>query len=77
MKGRKNLTTTSEIVDATKFQDEERIAYARERNLAFARYTMPKFQDTQFHKNYLETQIAQAREQILESIDDLVKSKKQ
>lgn len=46
------MTTTSEIITAQEIQKQKRIAYAREHSLAFARYTMPNFQDTWFHKNY-------------------------
>lgn len=50
--GCENLKTTNDIKVADKHIDDKRIKYAKDYNLAFARYTMPKFQDTQFHKNY-------------------------
>lgn len=43
---------TSDILIADDKIKQDRINYAKKYNLAFARYTMPKFQDTDFHKNY-------------------------
>jgi predicted phage terminase large subunit-like protein len=42
----------TELEIAYQYAQEQRVEYARDHNLAFARYTMPKFQDTGFHKKY-------------------------
>lgn len=46
------MTTTNDIKLADEYVKQKRIDYARQYSLAFARYTMPNFQDTWFHKNY-------------------------
>lgn len=42
----------TDVQIADEYVKHRRIEYATKYNLAFARYTMPKFQDTEFHKNY-------------------------
>lgn len=44
--------TNNDILLATQEIDKKRIEYAKKYSLAFARYTMPNFQATNFHKNY-------------------------
>lgn len=44
--------TNSDLILAEKQIKKKRIDYAKDNILAFARYTMPTFQSTDFHKNY-------------------------
>jgi predicted phage terminase large subunit-like protein len=47
-----NLTTTKDIVKASKTVERQRIDAARNNMLAFVRYNMPTFESTWFHKTY-------------------------
>lgn len=42
----------TELEVAHQYAEDMKIEYAKKYNLAFARHTMPKFQDTDFHKKY-------------------------
>lgn len=44
--------TNNDIILAQQAVEQKRIDYAKENILALARYTMPTFQSTEFHKNY-------------------------
>lgn len=46
------MITKSELLEAQRIIDEKRVEYARKHSLAFARYTMPTFESTDFHNTY-------------------------
>lgn len=48
------MITNNDFKQASKLINEKRIEYAKEYALALARYTMPKFESTPFHKAYFK-----------------------